>query len=217
MEAATVITTLRDLPFPHTALTEIQHDEMTVLLVPDKLSFKQILRKKNPQMNLPLLSQLLVKTSLFDSSALRASLTACEQGPGEYNGEWEHHKENNHECLQLIPMLHSLGTKHLQPRKTPRFTVRQQEHDHPEIGGLQAVVFGVTKPTFAYNKATLVSWNSVGDFLHAPRRSNTPVPTATTSSSGNSQASKAISFLRRQNMCITVFMLAPMHIKNKIK
>lgn len=87
LEAATVITTPRDLPFPHTALTEIQHDEMTVLLVPDKPSFKRILCKKNPQMNLPLLSQLLVKTSLFNSSALRASLTACEQGPGEYNGE----------------------------------------------------------------------------------------------------------------------------------
>lgn len=79
LEAATVIITLRDLPFPHTALTEIQHDEMTALLVPDKLSFKRILCKKNPQMNLPFLSQLLVITSLFDSPALRASLIACEQ------------------------------------------------------------------------------------------------------------------------------------------
>lgn len=87
LEAATVISTLRDLPFPHAALTEIQHDEMTVLLVHDKQSFKGILRKKDPQMNLPFLSQLLVITSLFDSPALRASLTACEQGPGEYSYE----------------------------------------------------------------------------------------------------------------------------------
>lgn len=69
LEAATVITTFRDLPFHHTALTETQHDEMTVLLVPDKLSFKRILYKKNLQMNLPFLSQLLVITSLLDSSA----------------------------------------------------------------------------------------------------------------------------------------------------
>lgn len=120
LEAATVISTLRDLPFPHTALTEIQHDEMTALLVPDKLSFKRTLCKRNPQMNQPFLSQLLVITSLFDSSALRASLTACEQGPGEYNYEWEHHKENNHKSLQLIPMLHSPGTKHLQTQKIPK-------------------------------------------------------------------------------------------------
>lgn len=99
LEAATVITTFRDLPFYHMALTEIQHDEMTVLLVPDKLFFKRILYKKNPQMNLPFLSQLLVITSLLDSSAWRASLTYCEQGPGEYNYEWEHHKENNHKRL----------------------------------------------------------------------------------------------------------------------
>lgn len=99
LEAATVITTFRDLPFYHMALTEIQHDEMTVLLVPYKLSFKWILYKKNPQMNLPFLSQLLVTTSLLDSSARRASLTDCEQGPGEYNYEWAHHKENNHKRL----------------------------------------------------------------------------------------------------------------------
>lgn len=120
LEAATVISTLRDLPFPHAALTEIQHDEMTVLLVPDKQSFKGILCKKDPQMNLPFLRQLLVITSLFDSSALRASLTACEQRPGEYSYEWEHHKENYHKHLQLIPMLHSPGTEHLQSQKTPK-------------------------------------------------------------------------------------------------
>lgn len=40
LEAATVITTLRDLPFYAMALTEIQHDKMTLLLAPDKLSFK---------------------------------------------------------------------------------------------------------------------------------------------------------------------------------
>lgn len=99
LEAATVITTFRDLPFHHTALTEIQHDEMTVPLVPDKLFFKRILYKKNLQMNLPFLSQLLVITSLLDSSAWRASLTYCEQGPGEYNYEQEHHKENNDKRL----------------------------------------------------------------------------------------------------------------------
>lgn len=120
LEAAAVITALRALPFPHTALTEIQHDEMTVLLVPDKLSFKRIHCKKNPQMNLPFLSQLLVITSLFDSSALRASLTAREQGLGEYSYEWEHHKENNHKHLELIPTLHSPGTEHLQSQKTPK-------------------------------------------------------------------------------------------------
>lgn len=120
LEAATVIITLRDLPFPHTALTEIQHDEMTALLVPDKLSFKRILCKKNPQMNLPFLSQLLVITSLFDSPALRASLTACEQVLGEQSYEREHHKENNHKHLQLIAMLHSPCIKHLQSQKTPK-------------------------------------------------------------------------------------------------
>lgn len=40
LEAATVTVTFRDLPFYHKALTEIHHDKMTVLLIPDKLSFK---------------------------------------------------------------------------------------------------------------------------------------------------------------------------------
>lgn len=115
-------------------------------------------------------------------------------------------------------MLHSPATKYLQLQKTPKpHTVRQQECDHPKGKRLQALVFSVTRPTFAYNKTTLIGWHCVGYFLHAPRCSNTPVPTATTSSSGNSQASKAISFLGRQKICISVFSLAPMHVKTKIK
>ena len=102
-------------------------------------------------------------------------------------------------------------------RKLQSLTVRQQECDHPERERLQALVFSVTRPTFAYNKTTFIGWHRVGYFLHAPRRSNTPVPTATTSSSGDSQASKAISFLGRQKICISGFLLAPMHIKNKIQ
>lgn len=115
--AATVTATFRALPFYHMALTEIHHDKMTVLLVPDKLSFKWVLSKKDPQTKLPFLSQLLVITGLLDSSAWRAPLTYCEQGPGEYNYEREHHKVNNHKCFSLIPALHSQATKYLQLQK----------------------------------------------------------------------------------------------------
>lgn len=102
-------------------------------------------------------------------------------------------------------------------RKLQSLTVRQQECDHPERTRLQALVFSVARPTFAYNKATLIGWHRVGYFLHAPRCSNAPVSTATTSSSGDGQAAKAISFLGRQKMCVSGFLSVPMHIKNKIK
>jgi len=64
-------------------------------------------------MKLPFLSQLLVITGLPDSSTWRAYLTYCEQGPGEYNDDWEHHKVNNEERFQLTPALHSLATEYL--------------------------------------------------------------------------------------------------------
>lgn len=102
-------------------------------------------------------------------------------------------------------------------RKLQSFTVRQQERNHPKRKRLQVLVFSGTRLTFAYNETTLIGWHCVGYFLHPPRCSNAPVPTATTSSSGDSQISKAISFLGRQKICISFFFLAPMHIKNNIK
>lgn len=209
LEAATVTATFRALPFYHTALTEIHHDKMTVLLVPDKLPVKWVLSKKDPQTKLLFLSQLLVITGLLDSSAWRASLTYCEQGPGEYNYEREHHKVNNHKCFSLIPALPSRATKYLQLQKTPKAHCQAARRRPSRDRKTASSNIYVCRPTFAYNKTTLISWHRVGYFLHAPRCSNAPVPTATTSSSGDSQTSKAISFLGRQRIGISGFFCWP--------
>lgn len=114
-------------------------------------------------------------------------------------------------------MLHSPATKYLQLQKTPKPHCQAARTQPSRDGEIASSNISVTGPTFAYNEAALIGWHRVGYFLHAPRCSNTPVPTATTSSSGDSQTSKAISFLGRPKKLSVFFLLVPMYIKNKIQ